>query len=233
MRVKFAVLAALVAAPLVAQQPAETPEQKVAAIKQSVAENQMALRKYQWLQSTTIAYNGEVKNTVVNSCAYSAPTPKPVCTEVSSTPAEKPSGGPLKRKMIEKKIAEMKAYMDSVKMLVGEYVPPEGEKIQAAMAQGNVAVAPNPSAGAVSIIISNYFQPGDKVTLILSDPARKIRAVNIATFLGDPSQVVTVSVNFAQLPDGTRYAQKKTLSAAAEGITVTTTSTGFALAVGN
>jgi hypothetical protein len=111
-------------------------------------------------------------------------------------------------------------------------VPPEGEKIQAAMGAGNVAVAPNPSAGAISIVISNYFQPGDKVTMILGDSTKQMRAVNISTYLGDPKGVVTVSVTFAKLPDGTRYAQKKVLTAAAQEITVTTTSSNFAMAPG-
>jgi hypothetical protein len=204
----------------------------VAAIKQGVAENAQALRKYQWLESTTIAYNGEVKNTTVNSCSYSAPGPKPVCTELSSTPKEKPSGGPFKKRMIEKKIAEMKAYMDSVKMLLAEYLPPQGEKIQAAAAIGNVAVSPNPSAKAVSITINNYFQQGDKWTLTLGSETNKLRAAHISTYLGDPSQVVTVSVTFAKLPDDTRYAQKKILSAAAQGITVTTTSMNFTVVPG-
>jgi hypothetical protein len=230
---KGIILGALLAGAVSVRAQAPDMQQKVAAIKQSVAENAMAMRKYQWLESTTIAYNGEVKNTIVNSCNYSAPGPKPTCTEISSTPAEKPSGGPLKKKMIENKIAEMKAYMDSVKMLLVEYVPPQGEKIQAAMAQGNVAVAPNPSAGAVSLVISNYYQAGDKVTMIFGDPSKQIRAVNISTYVGQPSSVVTVSVTFAKLGDGTRYAQKKVLSAASQGITVTTISTGFALAVGN
>src|SRR5664279_4855059 len=117
MRRKFisAVALLLVAGAVQAQGP--DMQQKVAALKQSIAENQAALRKYQWIQTTKISLNGEVKQTQVSQCQYQGPG-KPVCTELSSTPAEKPSGGPLKKKMIENKIAEMKAYMDSVKTLV-------------------------------------------------------------------------------------------------------------------
>ena len=212
-------------------QGAPDNQQKIAAIKQKVAENQMALRKYQWIQTTKMSVNGEVKNTIVNSCSYSA-GPKPVCTEISSTPAEKPSGGPLKRKMIENKIAEMKAYMDSVKTLVEMYVPPEAERIQAAAQVGNIAFSANPSAGTDKIVISNYLQQGDAVTMLLGSAQHNLRSLTVSTYLSVPTSVVNLRVTFAALPDGTRYAATKTLDATAQGISVTTTSVQFSLAPG-
>ena len=205
----LAVLAAVAAFSLHARaQGAPDQQQKIAAIKQKIAENQMALRKYQWLQTTKMSVNGEVKNTIVKSCSYSA-GPKPVCTVISSTPAEKPSGGPLKKKMIENKIAEMKAYMDSVKTLMEMYVPPSGERIQAAAQTGNVAVAPNPSQGTDKVVISNYAQQGDAMTLLLGAQNHNLRSLTVSTYLSVPTSVVTLRVTFAALPDGTRYAQRQ------------------------
>ena len=103
-----------------AQDP--TVAQKVAAIKAGVAANQAAIRKYTWLQTTTVALKGEVKSTKVSQCSYQA-APKPVCTEISSTSAAPPKGGPLVKHEVEKKTAEMKAYMDSVGVLVAMYIP--------------------------------------------------------------------------------------------------------------
>jgi len=204
-------------------------QQKIAAIKQRIAENQMALRKYQWLETTKMSVNGEVKNTIVSSCAYSA-GPKPVCTQISATAAEKPSGGPLKRKMIENKIAEMKAYMDSVKTLLAMYVPPQAERIQAASQVGNIAFSANPSAGTDKVVISNYVQQGDALTMLLGSAKHNLRSVTVSTYLSVPTSVVTLRVTFASLPDGTRYADNKTLEATAQGITVSTTSVQFSLA---
>jgi hypothetical protein len=206
-------------------------QQKIAAVKQKIAENQQALQKYQWLETTKMSVNGEVKNTIVASCSYSA-GPKPVCTEVSSTPAEKPSGGPIRKKMMESKIAEMKAYMDSVKTLVAMYVPPTGERIQAAYQIGNVAIAKNPSAGTDKIVISNYAQQGDALTLLVGSEQHNIRSLTVSTYLSVPTSVVTLRVTFAALPDGTRYAQSKTLDATAQGITVTTSSVQYSLVPG-
>jgi hypothetical protein len=209
-----------------AQQP--DMQAKVAAFKQQVSENMAALHKYQWLQTTTVALKGEVKQTQVASCSYQGPG-KPVCTEVSSTPSEAPHGGPMMKHAIEKKIAEMKAYMDSVKTLVGMYVPPNAEKIEAARASGNIAVSQNPMTNTTSILISNYAEQGDKLTVAISDATKKVSALNVDTWLGAPSGVVSLAVTFATLGDGTNYAAKKVLNATANDIVVTITDEQFAL----
>jgi hypothetical protein len=210
-----------------AQQP--TMQEQVAAIKQSLAANQQAVRKYQWLQTMKVAVKGETKQTQVSSCSYQGASPKPVCTEISSTPAEKPSGGPIKKRMIEKKIAEMKAYMDSVKTLLGIYLPLQGEKIQAASASGQVSFAPNPSTKSTKVVVSNYAQPGDAVTLVLDDATKAVRSLLIGTYLGAPSSAVTVSVTFQTLGDGTNYPARKVLNASAQEITVTVTEASFTI----
>ena len=52
------IVGALIAGALSARAQAPDMQQKVAAIKQSVAENAVALRKYQWIQSTSVAPTG-------------------------------------------------------------------------------------------------------------------------------------------------------------------------------
>jgi hypothetical protein len=205
-------------------------QSRVAEIKQSMAANMQALRKYQWLQTTKVSVKGEVKQTQVSSCAYSAPGPKPVCTEMSSTPAAKPSGGPVRKKMMEKAIAEMKAYMDSVKTLMEMYIPPQGAKFEAAMQSGNIAFSKNPSANTASVVIKNYAQQGDAETFVFSDPGKDLKSATISTWLNEPAQVVTLRVTYADLPDGTRYAVQKSLDATAKEINVTVTSTMMAQA---
>jgi len=206
---------------------------RVAALKANIAANQQKLHKYQWIQTTKISVKGEVKQTQVASCNYQAGSPKPVCTEISSTPAEKPSGGPIKRKMIEGKIAEMKATMDSVKTLIAMYVPPQPEKIEAARMAGNIAFAPDPSTGAMKIVLSNYAQKGDAYTLIVGDSSSMLRSATVATWLNDPSRVVTLRVTFAKLADGTRYASSRVLDVTAEQVQVAITSTNYSIAAGN
>jgi len=202
----------------------------VGAIKDSIAMSTMRLHKYQWLQTMTVAVKGEVKQTSVSQCMYPGAVMKPTCTEISSTPAEKPHGGPVMKHEIEKAIAEMKAYMDSVKTLIGQYVPPQKEKIEAAMQAGNVSVAPNPSTGGVKLAVNNYAQPGDQMAFVVGQADDQLRSVDISTYLAQPSSAVTLVVNYDALPDGTRYAKTTTLNATAKQIVVTVTTANYAIA---
>ena len=179
----------------------------------------------------TVAVDGAVKQTSISSCKYSASSPKPVCTEISSTPAEQPSGGPIKKKKMTEAIAEMKAYMGSVKELVGLYVPPQSAKIDASMQKGGVSTAPNPSAGTVSLVISNYELPGDKYTIVVGMTDSQLRNVNIDSYLNEPSSVVALAVTYAALKDGTHYAEKTVLNATAKKIVVTITTTNYSVAM--
>lgn len=214
---------------LEAQDP--TTAQKVAAIKAGVAANQAAIRKYTWLQTTTVALKGEVKSTKVSQCSYQGTAPKPVCTQISETSAPPPKGGPLVHKEVEKKQAEMKAYMDSVGVLMTMYVPPDGALLDKAANSGNVSVAKNPSAGTTKVVISNYAEQGDAMTLVV-DPAGKLGSAAINTWLNDPKHTVTLQVTFAALPDGTSYASPRVLNATDKQVVVTTTLSQFGMAPG-
>src|SRR3954451_14343091 len=45
-------------------------EQKVAALRQSLAQNQAALKQYSWTETTAISLKGEVKKTQQKECSY-------------------------------------------------------------------------------------------------------------------------------------------------------------------
>jgi hypothetical protein len=132
---------------------------------------------------------------------------------------------------IEKKQAEMKAYMDSVKTLIEAYIPPNPALMDKAVGSGNAAVAPNPSNGTTKVTISNYLQQGDAVSLVVADATGKLLSADINTWLNAPSHVVTLQVTFASLADGTSYPSPKVLNATEKQIVITTTSSQFAVAV--
>jgi len=225
-------VALLAVASLAMRAPAQDLQARVAAMKQNIAANREKIRRYQWIQTTKVSVNGEVKQTQVSSCNFPAGSPKPACTEISSTPAEKPSGGPIKRKIIENKIAAMKAYMDSVKTLMEMYVPVQPEMIEAARAAGHISITPNPQAKATTFAITDYAQQGDKVSLIVSDTTQMLRSATVATWLNEPQHAVTLRITWAKLPDGTRYSATKSLSASKEGIIVNVSSTNYSMAPG-
>jgi len=132
----------------------------------------------------------------------------------------------MKKAIVEKKVGEMKEYMERVAALVPEYVPPSPQNIQAAQAAGNIAITPTPPI--ITINIKNYLKPGDSVTLGFDAAAKKMSSYNVDSYLDDPQDdVVKLAVKFAPLPDGTTHVQQTLLDATAKKIEVRVTNSDY------
>jgi hypothetical protein len=199
-------------------------QQKVAAVKQSVAQNQQALRQYTWTEKMETIFKGETKSTKQSQCQY-GPDGKVQKTELGSTPAPDKKRG-LKGKVIEKKTDEMKDYMVRVASLIKRYVPPEGSQMQDSFQAGKAAIQPT-RGGIVTLVFGDYAKPGDTVKLTFDTASKKIRGYDVNTYLDAPADVVTLKVVFANLPDGTNYVAQTLLDATAKQIQIRTTSTGY------
>ena len=212
---------------LVASIPAlpQNPElqEKLAAVKAVAAENKQQLRQYQWIETTQLTLKGDQKPPTENSCQY-GPDGQVQKTPIGPPP-EQPSGGRLKERIIEKKKAEIKDYMQDVKAVLAMYVPPDPQRMQQAYQAGNVAL--NPVPGAVNLVFTNYAQQGDKMTLTFDTAAKKITSMNINTYMGETKDVVTLNVQMATLPNGPNYAQQTVLDATAKELVVTTTNSNY------
>jgi len=233
----FAVAPLLFSLALAAQgpKPAETKEEKVAALKQSLAQNQAALKQYSWTETTQISLKGEVKKQEQKECHY-GPDGKVQKTPLqgAAPPQQQPAGGGgrrggrLKKEVVEKKVGEMKDYMERVAALVHEYVPPDPQKIQAAQAAGHLSIQPAPSQGTTTLTFTDYLKAGDSLALGFDSSAKKIRSYNVHSYLDKPKEDdVTLAVSFAGLPDGTNYAQQTILDATAKKIQVKVTNSDY------
>lgn len=218
------VLAAVV--PAIAQAGGELQE-KMAAVKQSAAQNQQSLRRYQWVETTQLTLKGEPKPPQQSMCQY-GPDGKVQKTPMGPPPAP-PSGGRMKKRIVEKKTTEMKDYMGQVKSLLGMYVPPDPQKMGQAFQAGNVSLNPMPAAQETALVFKNYAQPGDQMSLSFNTAAKKISTVNVNTYMDNPKDTVTLAVQMASLPDGTNYAQQTILNATAKQLQVTTTNSNYQL----
>ncbi len=198
-------------------------QQKLAAVKQAAAQNKKQLRQYQWIETTQLTLKGDAKPPTRNSCLY-GPDGKVQKTAIGAPP-EEPSGGRLKQKIIAKKKAEMKDYMQDVKAVLSMYVPPDPQKMQADYQAGKVSL--NPVPGAVNLIFTDYAQPNDKMTLTFDTATKKITALNINTYMGKEKDVVTLQVQMSTLPDGTSYEAQTVLNATAKELVVTTTNSNY------
>jgi hypothetical protein len=199
-------------------------QQRLAALKQSIAANQQKLHKYQWTEVQQMTLKGDTKPQQQFMCQYG---PDGKVEKYPMGPQQQPSGGRLKQKMIEKKKAEMQDYMADVKSLLAEYVPPNPQKIQQAAKSGNVAISKNPSSGLVNLTFKDFALPGDQMVVAFDPTAKKIAGINVNTYMGQAKDAVTLEVSFSTLPDGTNYVEKTVLNAAAKQMVVTTLNTNY------
>jgi len=185
-----------------AQNPAL--QEKLAAIKQSSAANKQALAHYTWLEQQTISLKGEVKKTQQFQVRI-GPDGQQQKTELNPPAPAEPSGGRIKRRIVEKKTDEFQAYGQQIAALGKEYSQPDPQKLQQAYQQGNISMQPNGEGGTVSLIIKSYLKPNDSVTMVFNQQQKAVQSIQVASYLTDPSDAVTIAVQFAKLPDGTNH----------------------------
>jgi hypothetical protein len=209
---------------------APSPQERAAAIKEAVAQNQAALKQYSWIESTEISLKGEAKKTEQKQCYYGADGKVQKTPIVGAAPAQPTQqgggrrGGRLKRAVVENKVEDMKDYMEKVAALIHEYVPPDPQMIQAAQGAGNVSV--QPSSGALNI--ANYLKPGDLVSVGFDAAAKRLLSYKVNSYVEKPKEDdVTLDVTFGRLADGTSYPQEVVLDAAAKQIRVKVTRSGY------
>jgi hypothetical protein len=211
--------------PLISAEQAPTAvEQRVAALKQSIAESQARLRKYEWIETTIISLKGEEKDRKQQRCYYGVDgTLQKVL--LSDEKAAPPGGGRLKRKIVANKTAGMKEYMESASNLIHRYVPPNPTDIDSAKKREKVALRPG-QGGRVRLEFTDYLQPGDLMTVDVDPAANALLSVGVNTYLDKPEEAVTLTVGFAALPDGASYNPQITLDAKAKKITVVIQNSG-------
>ena len=223
----MAFLALALAAAANAQAAGSNPQvqQKLAALKQSAAQNQQRLHRYQWTETQQVTYKGDTKPQQQFMCQY-GPDGKVQKFPIGQQ-AQQPSGGKLKQRIIEKKKEEMADYMGDVKSVLALYVPPSPQRMQSAMQAGKVSLSSDAGAGLVNLTFKDYAQPGDQMVIAFDPTAKKITNLSVNTYMGQAKDAVTLTVDFSTLPDGTNYAEKTVLNAAAKQIVVTTLNTNY------
>ena len=217
--------------PAVAQMAggASNPElqQKIAALKQSAAENKQRLHHYQWVETQQITLKGEQKPQKVFQCSY-GPNGQVMKVPMGDQQQAPQQRGRLRERVVEKKTDEMKAYMQQVQSLLSMYVPPNPELIQQAMQKHNVSIDKTMGSPLTNIVFKNYAKDGDQMVVGFDTAAKKIATINVNTYMDKPGDAVTLAIQMGSLPDGTNYAQQTVLNATAKQIQVTTTNANYA-----
>jgi hypothetical protein len=216
--------ASLAAKSVEAEQGGPTPQERVAALKQSMQESQTKLRQYEWIETTIISVKGEEKGRTQKRCYYGADGKVQKVPIGSPAPAqESPAGGGrrgrVKAKVVENKKEDMKDYMERAAALVQQYVPPQPADIERAKDAGKVTENPA-SAGLVRLEFPDYLKPGDRLSIDVDAAANQLRGLAVASYLDQAEDAVALAVQLGTLADGTSYTAQTTLDAAAKRIRV-------------
>jgi hypothetical protein len=223
--VSVVLLAAIFASPVEAQAPGAGIQERVAALKNSMAASQQDLRRYQWIETTTVSVNGEQKSWKEMSCYYGADGSLQKVPVASSPPPRKKFG--LRGAIQAEKQEEMTDTMKQAAALVKSYVPPNAALIDRAVQSGNVSVDMIQPGKVVRLDFKNYQLPGDVLGITLDLTTNRLLGINVSTYMGDPSNPVTMVSQMGQLMDGATYTARTELQVPSKNIEVDVVSTGY------
>ena len=212
-------------APAVAQD--SDLQKRVAEMKQTAATNKQELMQYTWQEQVNTILKGEQKKQE-HFRVQLGPDGKPQKTSLDPPANTEPHGGPLKRHIVEKKKEEFKEYSDQIKELIQQYVPPEKDLLEQAVQQGNIMIGPAPGAeGQYRMVISNYIKKGDNMTLVIDKAEKSLASISVASYLDDPSDAVTVFVQFSKIPGGPNSVVAETINGVKKQLTIQIQNTNY------
>jgi hypothetical protein len=218
---------------LLVAQPPTAPSAlplRIQALQQAEIQNEQRLHTYQWIESTTVTMNGSPKPPKQALCRYTAEGALAKIPLGPQQPAPQPSGGPLRRHMMEKKIEEVQEDGAEVRGLVALYLPMRPTGLSQAFETRRVDFE-HAGASADTLVISDYVKPGDQLTMELDPLTMRLRRITVRTYFSSPREVLTASVDFAALWDGTTYPSVTTISAPSKKLAITTANSNFTRAI--
>jgi len=220
-----AVLTTLLVLPIslaLAQQP--TVQERVVALKATLAASQAILKSYEWVETTVVSVKGDEKSRKQERCYYGADgnVQKVLLSQTAPPPKKR---GPLRRKIAEAKQEEMTDYMKEAVGLAKQYMPPEPVLIQRAKDAGNVSVSPQPGQR-VRLTFANYLKAGDSLALDVDLASNRPLAAKASSYLDSQKEPVTLDVRFSTLPNNATYVARTVLDAKGKNLKVTVENSG-------
>lgn len=218
----FAVALSWIAVPEASAQSSPLMQQKVAEIRASLAKNEQMVGQYTWQQQEAISVRGDLKKEALYQVQLGA-NGQPVRTDISQS---QPTSG--RKWGIRHRITQ--DYIDygkQVAALAQSYAQPNPGRLQQLYAAGNVSLKTAGAAGLYSIVVRGYVKPGDTVTLTFSKVLKAIVGVQVNTYLSGPSDGVTISVAYSQLPDGTNHVNTINIDGQSKSMAIVLTNVNY------
>ncbi len=199
-------------------------DENFAAVRESIEQSRHNLRGYHWKETIVVSHNGEDKATLMNSCAYNAAgnlvrTPEPVPTNAHA--------GSMRSATPSAEKAQVQAYEQSAVALMRSYVPPDAAKLRKCWQAGRMTTDVVEAGHRVKLSFKDYQKPGDTMVMEVNPESHQVLSLAVNSFLASAKDAVTMNVDMALLPDGTRYPEKVRLDTPAKQMGVTVTNSDY------
>jgi hypothetical protein len=214
---------------LLSAQPPAAPSalaQKIEALQRAAMLNEAKPHTYQWIESTTVTMNGTPKPPKESLCRYTLDGTLAKTPLGPQQQAPRPSGGPLKRHMMERKIEEVQEDSAEVRSLTALYLPLRPASLKLAFETRRTDFEHGGASGN-TVVINDYVKPGDQVALELDPVTMRLRRISVRTYFSFPTEVLTASVDFSALEDGTEYPRITTIDAPSKKLAITTVNSNY------
>lgn len=204
---------------------AESLQQHVATLKQSLAESQQLLRQYEWIETTAISLNGEEKSRQQKRCYYGADGVLQKVPVSASAPEERKRG--LRGRIAAKKKEDLAEYLDAAAAVVRSYVPPDPAKLEASKVAGKVSADLLEPGKRARVNFRDYAKPGDNLGLELDVADNRLLGLTVSSYMEDAKDVVNLDARLGLLDNGASYPKVITLDAPAKNTRVTVENSGY------
>jgi hypothetical protein len=205
-----------------AQSP--TVQERVVALKASLAASQAILKSYEWIETTVVSLKGEEKSRQMNRCYHGADGKVQKIPLTTAPPAAKKRG--LRGRIAEAKKEEMADFIKDAVTLVKQYSPPQPALIQKAKDAGKASVSPLPGQRA-RLTFTDFLKPGDSFALEVDLASNRPVSAKIATYLDSRDEAVSVDVRFSTLENNATYTANTVLDAPSKKLKVTVENSGY------
>ncbi|MBL8877421.1 MAG: hypothetical protein JNM86_16640 [Phycisphaerae bacterium] len=209
----------------VSEQSSENLNQRVGELVANLRKSREAIKKYEWIETTTVSLNGEQKAQFEKRCYYGADGKVEKVMMTQPAPPERKRG--LRGLIAEKKKAELSDEMKQAVETLHQYVPPTHEQIEACKAAGNASIDVVDPGKRVRLNFKDYKMPGDKLSIEVDLTNNRPATLAVASYLDTPAKPLNCNVTFGTLDDGTTYAEETTLNLEKQGVKVVVENSGY------
>lgn len=196
-------------------------QERVAEIRQASAQNKQLLAQYTWQEQQTVSIKGNVKKQTTYQVRIGQDG-KPQKTQIG--PQEQSSNGGrdrgLRGRIKKKKVEEFQDYAKRVAALAQSYAHLDPQRLQDLFQQGNITLGSGEAPDLVRMVIHNYLKQGDSITLDFNRAQKTMQSMEVASYLDNPQDAVTVSAQFAQEPGGPNHVARMTVNGVSKQLTV-------------